>query len=106
MRAAGVTAIPIRRGRDLLRDEQVLANDLVDIRPHPLWGVTAQVGAPLKFDRTPSLVQRPAPILGEHTREILLELGYSDAEADSMIARGIAMQGSVEEQRKLIIDLS
>jgi crotonobetainyl-CoA:carnitine CoA-transferase CaiB-like acyl-CoA transferase len=42
------------------------------------------VGVPVKLSRTPGVSQGPGPVLGEHTREVLASLGYSDDEVDSL----------------------
>ena len=46
------------------------------------------IGAPVKFSETPGGVRRGAPVYGEHTREVLSEHGFSDAEIDRMAAAG------------------
>jgi crotonobetainyl-CoA:carnitine CoA-transferase CaiB-like acyl-CoA transferase len=43
---------------------------------------------------TPTAVTRPAPLLGQHTREVLSESGYSDAAIDTLIAEGVAAQAT------------
>jgi crotonobetainyl-CoA:carnitine CoA-transferase CaiB-like acyl-CoA transferase len=90
LRAAGVIAVPIRPPRDLLDDEQFRANSLVDCRPHALFGDTCQGGALVKFSLTPEVIQRSGPLLGEHTRDVLAEAGYSAREIEDLVARGIA----------------
>jgi crotonobetainyl-CoA:carnitine CoA-transferase CaiB-like acyl-CoA transferase len=44
---------------------------------------------PLHFSKTPTAVKRPAPLLGEHTREVLREIGYQDAEIDRFVTEGV-----------------
>jgi crotonobetainyl-CoA:carnitine CoA-transferase CaiB-like acyl-CoA transferase len=41
------------------------------------------------FSATPTSVTRPAPLLGQHTREVLAENGYGDSEIDALIAEGV-----------------
>jgi crotonobetainyl-CoA:carnitine CoA-transferase CaiB-like acyl-CoA transferase len=41
------------------------------------------------FSATPASIRRPAPLLGEHTREILAEAGYREGEIDKLIAEGV-----------------
>ncbi len=55
----------------------------------PHAGPTKALGCPLHFSKTPTTVKRPAPLLGEHTREVLREVGYQDAEIDRFVAEGV-----------------
>ena len=48
------------------------------------------IGLPVKFSATPGGVQRAAPLFGQHTREVLTEAGYSDADINALIAAGAA----------------
>ena len=53
---------------------------------HPTEGKIRQARPPARFSASPAGVHRPAPVLGEHTREVLREAGYAPAEIDSLIA--------------------
>jgi crotonobetainyl-CoA:carnitine CoA-transferase CaiB-like acyl-CoA transferase len=46
------------------------------------------LGHPVKFSETPGEMKRPAPLLGQHTREVLGGLGYSAAEIDALVKEG------------------
>jgi len=61
-------------------DPQVLEREMTVQMPHPLAGSVRLVASPMKFSVTPVQYRRPPPLLGEHTDEVLLELGLSEAE--------------------------
>jgi crotonobetainyl-CoA:carnitine CoA-transferase CaiB-like acyl-CoA transferase len=65
---------------DLPEDEQVRRNDYVVEFDHPAHGATNVVGLPVRLSATPGAVRAPAPELGQHTEEILLELPGFDWE--------------------------
>ncbi len=69
-------------------DPQALAREMIVETTHPVAGPVKAIGLPIKFSDTPGGVHRPAPTLGQHTREVLRENGYSDAEIDEMAAQG------------------
>ena len=52
---------------------------------HPVEGDTIIPSIPARFSKTPPNVHRPWPTLGQHTREVLAEAGYSDAEIEAII---------------------
>ena len=86
--AAGVPVGPINRIGDMLADPQVAARDMVIEVDHPKAGRTKALGMPVKFSETPCAVTRAAPLLGQHTREILASLGYDNAAIDRLAACG------------------
>jgi crotonobetainyl-CoA:carnitine CoA-transferase CaiB-like acyl-CoA transferase len=55
---------------------------------HPVLGSIAQVGIPFKLSTTPASIRSAPPLLGEHSAEILAELGYSATEVDDLRAGG------------------
>lgn len=62
---------------------------------HPSAGEHREIPPPVRFTRTPTSVRRPAALLGQHTREILLEVGCSTAEVDELIASRAARDAGV-----------
>ena len=90
--AAGIPAGPVNRIGDMLADPHVLARDMVIETVHPVAGPTRSLGVPIKLSQTPGTVRRPAPLLGQHTREVLREAAFSDAEIDALVASGAALE--------------
>ncbi len=86
---AGVGAMPVLTTPDLLASEQVAANELLWESPHAQWGTIRQTGVLAKFDRTPGVAQRPAPLLGEHTDAVLAELGYDAGAIAALRGSGV-----------------
>jgi len=87
--AAGVPAGPVHSLGEALTHPQTLARGMVVDLEHPEAGATRALGSPLHFSATPTRIDRPAPLLGEHTREVLRESGYTDAEVDAFAAEGV-----------------
>jgi crotonobetainyl-CoA:carnitine CoA-transferase CaiB-like acyl-CoA transferase len=67
---------PVQSIPDLPTDPQVIANEYIIDFNHPVYGMMKVLGFPYKFSRTPASVKGAAPELGQHTEEVLLELGY------------------------------
>jgi crotonobetainyl-CoA:carnitine CoA-transferase CaiB-like acyl-CoA transferase len=87
--AAGVPAGPVHTIGEALEHPQTRARDMVVDLDHPQAGPTKALGCPIHFSQTPTRVTRPAPMLGEHTRELLRDYGYRDGEIDALIADGV-----------------
>ncbi|MDH4181130.1 MAG: CoA transferase [Betaproteobacteria bacterium] len=90
--AAGVPAGPVHSIGEALAHPQTLARGMVVDLVHPQAGATKALGCPLHFSATPASVTRPAPLLGEHTREVLGEHGFAAAEIDALVADGTVAQ--------------
>jgi crotonobetainyl-CoA:carnitine CoA-transferase CaiB-like acyl-CoA transferase len=84
----GVPAGPVLDIAQMHTDPQALAREMIVETMHPTAGPVKAIGLPIKFSETPGGVRRAAPVLGQHTREVLLENGFSDAEIDQMAAQG------------------
>lgn len=75
--------------RDVLHENaQVRANGIVVEGEHPVAGRLRQARPPERMEGTPSEIRRPAPLLGEHTREVLAEAGLSEAEIAALAGSG------------------
>ena len=91
---AGVPVGPVNTIGEALAHPQTLARGMVVDLVHPQAGATKALGCPIHFSATPTRITRPAPMLGEHTREVLREYGYGDAEIDAFIAKGVVEDGA------------
>ena len=89
--AVGVPAGPVRFIQELTNDEQVIANDMVVEVNHSLAGKIRMAGPMIQMSETPLAVQSASPALGEHTDEIMLNLGYSEGEIADLKSRNITL---------------
>jgi crotonobetainyl-CoA:carnitine CoA-transferase CaiB-like acyl-CoA transferase len=87
--AVGVPAGPVHDLGEALAHPQTLARGMIVDLVHPEAGATRALGSPVHFSVTPTRIDRPAPLLGEHTREVLRECGYTDAEVDAFAAERV-----------------
>lgn len=90
--AAEVPCGPIQTMPEVFADPQVLARGMVVTTEHPTAGPVNLVGSPLHLSETPPQVRRHPPVLGEHTSELLAELGYSRGDTAHLIASQIVKQ--------------
>lgn len=85
---AGVWAGPVYGYKELVADPQIAHNGAFIEYSHPTEGRVKTPGFPIQFSRTPSAVTRGAPLVGEHTREVLLEAGFTSAAIDDLVKSG------------------
>lgn len=86
--AVGVPCAPINDVRETLHDEQIRHRQMVLDLPHPLAGTVPQVVSPIHFTEAPLQYDRPPPMLGEHSDEILREIGMGDEQIRALCALG------------------
>jgi crotonobetainyl-CoA:carnitine CoA-transferase CaiB-like acyl-CoA transferase len=84
LEAEAVPCAPVLTRSELLRHPQIKASGIVIETDHPVAGRLRQARPAARFSGTPAGVRRGAPALGEHTHEVLAELGYSAAEIDAL----------------------
>ena len=80
--AENIPAGPVKFHDEVFHDPHILARDMVVEVDHPAAGRHRTLGTPVKLSATPGSIRRPAPLLGEHTEEVLAELGIKDEAAD------------------------
>jgi crotonobetainyl-CoA:carnitine CoA-transferase CaiB-like acyl-CoA transferase len=85
----GVPVGPVRSVAEALASDLTAERGMVWQVPHPLLGHVPLVGSPLKLGLTPPVARRHPPLLGEHTREVLAELGFGEAEVGSLLRDGV-----------------
>ncbi|MBI4984056.1 MAG: CoA transferase [Rhodocyclales bacterium] len=88
--AADVLTAPINDVEDVVKDPQILHNRMIVPTQHPVLGQVDVTGIPIRFYGTPCAVKKHPPMLGEHTRALLAELGYAPTDIDGLIAKGLA----------------
>jgi crotonobetainyl-CoA:carnitine CoA-transferase CaiB-like acyl-CoA transferase len=87
----GCIYTPVQSIPEVVEDQQVLANNYLINIDHPTYGPVKTMGFPWDLSGTPASWRRGAPKLGEHTEEVLLEIGYSREEVAKLREEGAIM---------------
>jgi crotonobetainyl-CoA:carnitine CoA-transferase CaiB-like acyl-CoA transferase len=85
---ADVPCAPVLTRNEVIRHPHVAAMEIVEEARHPAAGRLRQARNAARFSETPAAIRRPAPALGEHTQEVLAELGYSSGEIAELPPEG------------------
>jgi crotonobetainyl-CoA:carnitine CoA-transferase CaiB-like acyl-CoA transferase len=94
LKANDIPAVKVQTPQDLLHDRHLLDTGFIRRDPHPTEGTVVGFESPMRFGRSPAQLTRLAPNLGEHSAEILAELGYNQSDIDAFSGRGIIKQFS------------
>lgn len=79
---------------DLFDEPHTIENELWWDCEHPKWGHVRQTGHVAAWDGMRMSLSRPAPLLGQHSRELLRERGLADARIDALVASGVVVEGA------------
>ena len=96
--AADIPVEPLRSIEDLVHDQHLTAKGFFKTQQHPTEGRLRMPGVPTIFSKSPATVGGPAPRLGEHSREILREAGYTAENIDLMITDKITFEPCASAQ--------
>lgn len=88
-RAEDIWSGPVHDYESMIEDPQVKLNGTFVEYDHHTEGKLKTPGFPIRFSKTPSEVTRGAPLVGEHSREVLRTLGYQEDQIDTMIEQGV-----------------
>ena len=94
--AAGIWCGPVNDYQALVDDPQIKHNGTFVEYDHPTEGRVKTPGFPYAFSRTPASIERGAPLVGEHTGELLVEAGFSDVEVAALVAEGVVAETRVD----------
>ena len=86
---ADTAAAPVNSIAEAFDDPQVRHIGMAWELDHPTEGRVTQLGSPARFSRTPAAFERFAPILGEHTRDVLADAGFEEAAIADLESAGI-----------------
>jgi formyl-CoA transferase len=88
-RAAGIPCSPIHTLAEAINHPQVVARKLVQTTPHASLGDIPSVAFPVRFNEEPAQSASAPPLLGQHTAQVLAEIGYDAAAIEALRARGV-----------------
>ena len=89
--AANIPSMPVNHPDDLVDDPHLAATGFWQTMEHAELGTLRFPGIPAQFSKTPGAIRRAAPALGEHSVEVLTEIGYERAEVDALVEAGVTV---------------
>ena len=86
--AAGIPCGAVRDLAQVFADPQIIAREMVVALNHPVAGAIRALGVPVKLQDTPGAVRTPPPTLGQHTGQVLAEIGITPGEIERLKREG------------------
>ena len=84
-----VCVMPVKNFAEACEDPQILHRNMLVEMEHPKLGSITNISSPIKYSRTPLKIRSLAPKKGQHTKEILTTLGYSELEIRNFKKKGV-----------------
>ena len=92
IRETGAICDSVNRVEDVVNDPQAIENEYIRDFDHPVFGTVKTVGLPVELSKTPVSIRMPAPELGQHTEEVLLNLcGYTWEDIEQLKSEGVIL---------------
>jgi crotonobetainyl-CoA:carnitine CoA-transferase CaiB-like acyl-CoA transferase len=95
---AGIPAARVNNLKEALDDPQLAQRNMIEELPHSLFGSMRVLGDPIHSLNRQRKTHRPPPLLGEHTRSVLVELGFAQQEIEALRREGITASPAVRDQ--------
>jgi crotonobetainyl-CoA:carnitine CoA-transferase CaiB-like acyl-CoA transferase len=89
LRVAGVPCARVNNFKEVFNDPQIIARGVMQEIQHPRLGKMRTTRNPVLLDHDGPAIDRHSPMLGEHSEEVLLELGYSSTAIRNLVAAGV-----------------
>jgi crotonobetainyl-CoA:carnitine CoA-transferase CaiB-like acyl-CoA transferase len=89
MSEVGIPAGPIKTVGEILEDPHIHAREMVAELTHPQYGPLRVLGIPIKLSDTPGIVENAPPMFGEHNRQVLQKLGFTEKEVADLESSGV-----------------
>jgi crotonobetainyl-CoA:carnitine CoA-transferase CaiB-like acyl-CoA transferase len=97
---AGALVAPVRTTIEALNDPEIVAGGMVREVSSSYGGHYRVAIEPIKMTRAPLVFERPSPALGEHTQDILAEIGFSGDKIEELLGQGVAFSAGAAAERK------
>ena len=82
-------AAPILEREQVFFEPQIADTGIITKVEHPKAGTVRMFAPPVRLSETPGAIRTPSPLLGQHTEEVLRELGYSDGDLGKLRSAGV-----------------